>query len=308
MKRSVQTSFQTGPAPPKVQMIGLGLVAIVLSGASIWTALLAVDLERNGVQAVAQITALEGKANDVYPVFDFSDVQGRQHSVRAAFSFGDYAIGDTLAILYPADAPLKARVNTWVSLYFLPTIFGVMSVLFFAAAAVFFRFRPFFEAHSAKHRGKMVTETVRPDGSVIRTLRSSEPLLKGVGVAFGLASLVFFSAALWACWHSIEMARLGAETPGTVTKLVRTGNSHRLWFEFTDSDGASHTQEATQSSNDYLVGDAVQIRYFPTDPRSARIDRPAMYLMLPAYFGGLGSLCILITIVVRHQRRLICDA
>lgn len=124
MRRSAQINFQTGPAPPKVQVIGLGLVAIALAVAAFWTAVVALDLEKNRVKAVASITALEGNDNNVYPVFNFSDNQGRRHTVRASFSFGDDIVGDTLNILYPPNAPLKARIDTWFSLYFFPLLFG----------------------------------------------------------------------------------------------------------------------------------------------------------------------------------------
>lgn len=307
MKRSVQIGFETGPAPPKVQIMLLGSVAIAWAIASIWMALVSFDLEKNGARAVGIVTALEGNDKDVYPVFNFDDRQGRRQSVRASFSFGEYIVGDRLNVLYPPDAPLKARIDTRLSLYFLPMLLGSLSVVFFAAAGLFFRYRGFFENDFAARRGKILTTTISPDGSATHSIRSSESLLKGICLVFGLASVVFFGAALWAGWQSLELARHGVTSPATVTKLVRTGGSHRLWFEFTDSD-VSYTVQAKQSSNDYLVGDEVQIRYFQTDPHTARIDRPTLYISLPAYFAGLGLLFLMITVVVRHQRHLVRDA
>lgn len=302
MRLTTLFHFETGPASPRVQMIGLGLVAILLGAGAVWTAAGSHELERNGARTVATVIALEGDDENAYPVFRFADRAGRQHTVRANFAFGDHAVGDTLNVLYPVDRPLRARIHSPLSLYFLPVLLAGSSAVFLAAAGIFYRFRPFFEKDFAARRGRLVTTAVGPGGAVTRSERSSAPLLKGVVLIFGIASAGFFGATAWAGWQSYALAHDGVATQGTVVRLVRVGASHRVWFEFTDSRGEKQAREATQSSNDHLVGDTIHIRYFPGMPDSARLDKPATYLGLPAYFLLLGALCLLIAVVTRSQQ------
>lgn len=303
MRRSIQFSFETGPAPPGVQMIGLGLVAFVTGLFALWTGFRAYDLEHSGVQTTGTVVALEQSDDVVYPVFSFTDSNGREHTARAKVSNDDYAVGDELRVLYRPGKPLDARLDAWWSLYFAPVLLCILSMAFLIGAAVFAKFKPQLEAGIKARGGRLVTTRVNPDGSVVSSTRSSVPLLTWTSRIFGFAAVVAVGAAGWGSWNSYEFARDGVETRGIVTGLVRVGASHRPSFQFTDSMGETRLVESSQTSNDYLVGDALRIIYLPDDPQTARIKSATVFFSLPAYFGALGLLFALIALVTRMQLR-----
>lgn len=303
MKRSIQLSFGTGPAPPRVQIIGLSLVALITGFFAVWTGHRAYDLEQNGVRTIAKIETLAKNDDTAYPVFSFVDNRGRQHTVRAKVTSNDYSVGDTINILYRPSRPLDARIDAWWSLYFAPMLLGVLSFAFFTGAGIFVKYRAHFDSAAKARRGKLITTRVNPDGSVVQSTRSSAPLLKWTGRIFGFAAVVAFCAAGWAGWKSYELARDGVETHGVVTSITREGASYRPSFEFTDSSGETRVVASNQTSNEYLVGDELSVIYFAGDPKAARFKNTSLFIAYPAYFGSLGLLFSLIWFMTRYQLR-----
>jgi len=303
MKRSIKLGFETGPAPPRVQIIGLGFVALVTGFFAVWTGYRAYDLERNGVQTTGTVVALAQNDDTVYPVFSFTDNEGRRHTVRAKVTNDDYTVGDKANILYRPSKPLDARIDAWWSLYFASFLLSVLSIGFFIGTSIFVKFKAHFDSEFKARRGKLLVTRTNPDGSVVQSTRSSMPLLTWVGRIFGFAAIVAFCAAGWVGWQSYKLARDGVETRGVVTMLTRVGASHRPWFEFTDSSGETQIVESNQTSNNYLVGDELRVIYFTDDPQKARIKNNSLFISFPAYLGVLGMLFSLIGFVTRYQLR-----
>lgn len=98
---------------------------------------------RGAVRAEAKVIRLAQERNEdqtlfgpeerrwfYYPVFSFIDSAGREHTVRssAGQSPPGCAVGDTVSILYPPEAPEQARLDRAFSLWGWPwgaAVFGV---------------------------------------------------------------------------------------------------------------------------------------------------------------------------------------
>ena len=303
MKRSIQFSFATGPASPRAQVIGLSLAAIITALIALWTGMGAHDLEQNGARAVGTVISLREGEEEVYPVFSFTDTEGRQHVIRANVSSNNYAVGDRLNIVYPPSTPLNASIDSFWSLYFFPVLFGILSVGLLTGAGLIAKYRHVFQADYIQRRGKLETVRQNPDGTTTRSTRSSLPLLKWTARIFGTISVLCFCAAGWTAWQSYSLTQNGVETRASVVRLVRTGSSHRPIFEFVDTSGETQVVESHLTTNNYLVGDALPVIYLPEEPQGARIYEILSLLGTPAYFCIVGTLCLLVTLIVRSQLR-----
>lgn len=307
-KRSLSLSFATGPASPRAQVIGLSLVAIILMLLAGWTGFHSFDLDRNGIRTVGIVIEFEHSKESRYPVFSFADAQGRRHAVRAQSTTDEYAIGDSLSVLYPATRPLDAGIDTPRQLYFIPVLLGGLSIVFFAGASLAYRFKNLLTAIFTARRGQLTITKRSSDGSITQSTRSSLPLLKWTARVVGTLGLFFFGVAIWFGWNNYELAREGVKTQGTVTKLVRSGRNHRPWFEFIDGAGETRLVKSINATNEFLVGDQLPIIYPPNDPHAARIIGQSTYLSMPGYFGFLGTLFLLVTVFVRsHLSNLLTD-
>jgi len=91
-----------------------------------------VDLERN-----ESTDSHSHRSVNYYPVVQFADAGGRriEFTSNSGSNPPAYSRGDTVEVLYHADAPDKARINGFMSLWFGPLLVGGMGVLFTAIGA-----------------------------------------------------------------------------------------------------------------------------------------------------------------------------
>ena len=290
MKRSIQFQFESGPAPPKIHILGLSFVAIVTGIFALWTGYRAYDLQHHSAQTTGTVIELERSDEKIYPLFEFTDDEGRVHTVRANMSDDRFAVGESVDVVFRPDKPLAARINNWRSLYFFPTLLGILSIAFTIGTALFIRFRGFVENASKARSGELVMTRTRADGTVEQTVRSSVPLLTWIHRLFAAAALLAFAATGWAGWQSLNLAHVGIETSGVITELQRVGAKHRPTFQFTDASGVERVINSGNKTNDYLVGDSVPVIYYADKPEEAKIKKLSLFLSWPAYFGWLGFL------------------
>ena len=301
MRKSVQVSFETGPAPLRVQIAGFAIVALILAIVAIWNGFHTRELDKHGIRTNATVVANERAGDGSYPVFRFSDTLGRDHTVRAAASVGDYPVGSTIPVIYPEARPLKARVNDRIRLYTVTIITGTLSGAFLIGIAVMIRFRAIVQGMFATSLGKLRVSRRGTDGAVTKTEYSSSPLLTWVSRIFGAGAVLMVLAAAWTGWQSYESARTGVTARGTVVGLVRLGRRHELQVHFTDADGLSHRAVLPHLSNDYLIGDAIALIYPAGDPGEVRLRSLSASIGLPAYFTILAVLFFLVRFIARVQ-------
>ncbi len=196
-------SFQTGPASPKATVIGMAFAASVMLILTIIVAKIAYDLDFAGQPAQGEVIQLI-KADEGMQraVFQFVDSQGQTHTVDddVQTSYKKYEIGEKVALVYRQDDPSGARTDGVPSLYFVPLILGLMSLLFYAGAALVWRFQPHFQKEYEARRGRTIVTTVNNDGSSTQATYNSAPvfrwtgmLLAGLGVASVLGAFWFTS-------------------------------------------------------------------------------------------------------------------
>ncbi len=70
------------------------------------------------------------------PVFQFTAADGSEHRKKCtwASSHALYSIGESIEVIYPADAPGMARQNTFMAFYFWPCVCAFVSCMFAMAA------------------------------------------------------------------------------------------------------------------------------------------------------------------------------
>ena len=66
------------------------------------------------------------------PVFRFKDINGTERVVDelTASEPSPFCVGQTVPVAYPAGDPMKARVNTFGTLWFFPVVISALGVLF----------------------------------------------------------------------------------------------------------------------------------------------------------------------------------
>ena len=66
------------------------------------------------------------------PVYQFTTSDGQSIMKKDSLSSNPprFEVGQELDVLYLADKPEKARINKWMNLYFLPTLFWGMGLIF----------------------------------------------------------------------------------------------------------------------------------------------------------------------------------
>jgi hypothetical protein len=65
------------------------------------------------------------------PVFSFTDTSSTQHTVRSSLSSNPphYAIEEKVSVLYDPQDPQKARIDSFVNLYFVPLVMGIIGAM-----------------------------------------------------------------------------------------------------------------------------------------------------------------------------------
>lgn len=126
-------------------LVPIGLAMII---ASIWTGISAKGFVDDAVKADGVVIRLErresGTGSDrsitYAPVFTFSDAKEQEHTIVSSSSSSPvaYEVNEKVEVLYLADEPSEAKLNSFFSLWGLPVILGVIGVMQFFMAGVFF--------------------------------------------------------------------------------------------------------------------------------------------------------------------------
>lgn len=110
--------------------ISVGLLLLVIGG--MWLSsvnrFVATAVEVNG-----EVVDVEyGSRSTEVPVFRFRDREGSEHTVResAGQSPSPFAIGSRVVVLYEPQAPIKARIKSFGTLWVGPTFATAFGVLF----------------------------------------------------------------------------------------------------------------------------------------------------------------------------------
>lgn len=198
LKKSL--SFETGPASPRTTAIGMGFAASVILIATIYVARITYDLDITGQRAQGEVVEYAKTGQDMQSaVFQFVDSQGRIHRVydSTQSSYKKYEIGEKVLLVYKQDDPSGARKDSGAWLYIGPFLLGFMSVLFYAGAALVWRFQAHFQKDYEARRGRMIVTVVNNDGSFTQTTHSSVPVFRWTGIFLAGLGIVSMLGALW---------------------------------------------------------------------------------------------------------------
>ncbi len=66
-----------------------------------------------------------------YPHFRFTAQDDREYSVSSTMGSNParYKVGDRIAVIYPAEKPAEAEINSFANLYIFPLIFGIFGAM-----------------------------------------------------------------------------------------------------------------------------------------------------------------------------------
>lgn len=91
-------------------------------------------LERKGSIAEGRVVemVLNSDRDGYRPVVEFVDARGERHQFASSFSSNPprFKAGDKVEVLYRPDAPERARIRDWLTLYLLPSIFAGLGIIF----------------------------------------------------------------------------------------------------------------------------------------------------------------------------------
>ncbi|MBT8101164.1 MAG: DUF3592 domain-containing protein [Gammaproteobacteria bacterium] len=188
MKISKSLSFETGSASPRTTAIAMAFAAALLLAAAVFMARIAHQLDVTGLRAEAEVVNFREMSDDMRSaVFQFIDAEGKIYRFTDSTSSTRklYTVGEKVTIVYDKDNPSNARIDQPLTLYTLPLIFSLLSVFFFAGAALVWRFRSHLQKDYEARRGKTVVTVVSSDGSVTQRIHSSVPVFRWTGYFLG---------------------------------------------------------------------------------------------------------------------------
>lgn len=131
-----------------------------------------------------------------------------------------------------------------------------------------------------------------------------------------LVGIVFLSLAGWWGWDTWTFVQRGEPATAKIerfeqrtSKKRRSGTSRtRTYyapvFTFQDTKGASHTVTSSTGSSKpaYKAGDQIRVLYDPADPQKARINTFSDLWLFPVVFGGIGVVCLAVTMLLPRRR------
>ena len=131
--------------------------------------------------------------------------------------------------------------------------------------------------------------TTTTDGS------EAADVLIPLGLGFVALGLLFVGLALFFFLRTRKFLETAVKTTGTILDLAESSGSeggtvYQAIVQFTTADGTAVTWQESMASNPPAgqPGDQLPMRYDPTDPNDARIDKPFRLWFLPGLFGFLG--------------------
>lgn len=114
-----------------------GLVGVILLAIAAWTALSSHRLRRDGLRADGEVIELVRKRDSDggttwAPVFRFTTAEGKVIEVQSSLSSSpaSHAVGEPVQVLYRADTPHAARIDSFFPMWGISLILGGMGVVF----------------------------------------------------------------------------------------------------------------------------------------------------------------------------------
>lgn len=108
----------------------MGLLAVVLSSVVLVVALAMAAYSwrflSKAVRSDGKVVKLDERNGVYYPVYTFADSQGRSHTGYSSMGSSppDYAVGDTIKVLFQPKHPTNTMVDDFVHLWLFPVAFG----------------------------------------------------------------------------------------------------------------------------------------------------------------------------------------
>lgn len=112
------------------------IIGIGLMGAAVYFALATQSFLATAVTAEGTVLALErsrsGDSNSLRPRVAFTDAEGnrREFVSSVGSSFANFQRGDAVRVFYQPDDPERARIDSFLHLWFLPLLLGGMGLVF----------------------------------------------------------------------------------------------------------------------------------------------------------------------------------
>jgi hypothetical protein len=114
---------------------GVGLLFVAIAG---WLYLRDSSFAEGAVHAQGTVVEMAASSDsDGYsytPVVEFRDADGSPHRFASSVSSNPprYSTGETVAVIYPPDAPDNAKIDEFLERFFLVAVFGGLGTLFSA--------------------------------------------------------------------------------------------------------------------------------------------------------------------------------
>lgn len=200
--------------------------ASVILVIAIYAARMSLELDATGERTQGEvIQIIESTDGMQRAVFRFADKQGQIHTVRdrSQSNFNKYKIGEKVPLVYNQENPSGAWKNTRFSLYLGPVVLGLMSLLFYAGAALVWRFRCHFQRDYEARRGRTIVTVVGGDGTVNQTTHSSVPVFRGTGIFLAVLGVVAWLGAVGLTVRDVVVAGRPVNIGGLVY-LVTVGS------------------------------------------------------------------------------------
>jgi hypothetical protein len=221
-------SFVSPQTTVSVMKYGFAVAGAGMLGAAVYFGFSTYSFVSSSAQTTGVIVALEGSRSK-RSVAEFM-VNGRTFRITSevASSPPAHRIGDSVGILYPADNPDKARLNSLLDMWFLPLFFCLMGSVFFAVGGgmIFFSLRRERITQYLKTNGRRLetkfssvdrNESLKVNGTSPYRITSQYTDEKG-------ALHVFQSDDLW----FDPTNHVGS---GSITVLVDPNNFRRYWMD-----------------------------------------------------------------------------
>jgi hypothetical protein len=122
-----------GAKRPVIAKLVIGLGCAVLAGAlatalHTWHFTRVAQRTRGAVIEMREQTDYDSGRISYAPTFRFQDASGTEHTIASSFfsSPPEFRVGDRVGVLYRADSPQSARIDSYWQVWGLPSLLGII--------------------------------------------------------------------------------------------------------------------------------------------------------------------------------------
>jgi hypothetical protein len=154
---SFQWSWESGPMPQPWASLFMAFAGFILLGVCVHVVFEDRAFASTAVRTTGTVVDLHQRQGTSHPEISFIDAHGHEHRIGAKVQSSPPAFykGERVVVLYPANAPTQARIDSFLENWLVPLITGALGSISLLVSALTWVYRKrLFPQYSTLRRSK----------------------------------------------------------------------------------------------------------------------------------------------------------